>query len=73
MERPVPIDPEAEAIRQAKQMSPEEKFLAGARLFDYACAITMAGIRRQNPSASEEQILQILRQRLEWARQWEDR
>jgi hypothetical protein len=66
-----PTIPLHEDIRQALEMSPAEKLIAGARLFDYACAITAAGIRRQHPSATPEEVLQMLRQRLDWARQWE--
>ena len=29
-------------VLRARRMSPEDKLLAGARLFDYACQITMA-------------------------------
>ena len=58
-------------IRFARETPPAEKLIAGARLFDYACAITSAGIRRQHPDASDEQVLAILRERLEWASRWE--
>lgn len=58
-------------LRSARDMPPAEKLIAGARLFDYACAIMVAGIRRQNPDASDEQVLAIVRERLEWARRWE--
>ena len=56
----------------AAEMSPADRFIAGARLFDAACRITMAGIRKQHPAATEEEVLQILRERLEWARRQED-
>jgi hypothetical protein len=58
-------------LRLANETPPTEKLLAGARLFDYACTIMAAGIRRQNPTASDEQVLAIMRERLEWARRWE--
>ena len=52
-------------------MPPEEKILAGQQLFEGACRITLAGIRNQNPGASEELCREILRQRLEWQRKLE--
>src|SRR5262249_31717893 len=55
-------------VLQARAMSPEEKFLAGSRLFDYACRITMAGIRHQSPDADEQRGREILAERLELAR-----
>jgi len=54
-------------VRIAREMTPEQKFLAGAELFDYACRITLAGIRSQNPEANEERVQEILRERLAWA------
>lgn len=73
-----PIDQLAKAIERgrferAMQMSPEEKFFAGGRLFEYACNVTLAGIRNQYPTASEEEILEILRDRMEKSRRFEER
>lgn len=58
-------------VLQARRMSLEEKFLAGAQLFDYACRITMDGIRSQHPDADERRVRDILRERLELARRLE--
>lgn len=67
MQDVTPIDFDQEDVRQARATPPEERLMAGARLFDYACAIMMAGIRQQHPSASDDRVLQIVRERLEWA------
>jgi hypothetical protein len=53
-----------EEIIQARKLSPVEKALAGQRLFESACRITLAGIRHQFPQASEEECVEILRKRL---------
>ena len=58
-------------VRWAREMPAAEKLIAGARLFDYACSVMAAGIGRDNPTASDEQVLEIIRERLEWARRWE--
>jgi hypothetical protein len=58
-------------VRASRNMSDEERFLAGPRLFDYACRIALDGIRCQFPDATEEEARQILRQRLELARRLE--
>jgi hypothetical protein len=55
-------------ILRARRMSPEDKILAGARLFDYACQITAAGIRNQFAGIDEDRVHEILRQRLAWRR-----
>ena len=53
-----------ERVLAAREMPPEEKLLAGEELFEYACAITLAGIQDQFPSATEEERLSILKDRL---------
>jgi hypothetical protein len=58
-----------EEVLEARRMSPEEKFLAGEDLFRFACEITLAGIRNENPSATQEDCMKILQERLrlgEW-------
>ena len=61
-----------EELREARAMSPEEKILAGQQLFEGACRMTLAGIRNQHSGASEEECLEILRQRLVLQRRLEE-
>jgi len=58
-------------ILRARRMSPEDKILAGARLFDYACKITVAGIRNQFAGIDEDRVHEVLRQRLAWQRKFD--
>ncbi|HBI45456.1 MAG TPA: hypothetical protein DDY78_21770 [Planctomycetales bacterium] len=51
-------------VLQARRMSPEEKFLAGPRLFDRECQIMRDGFRSERPDATEVEVEAILRQRL---------
>ena len=60
-----------ERVIRARNAAPEAKILAGQRLFESACEITLAGIRDQNPGITEEQCRQILRDRLAWRRRRE--
>ena len=53
-----------ERVIRARQMPVEEKILAGQRLFEAACKITLLGIRNQHPGASDEECRKILRERL---------
>ena len=53
-----------EEVLDARRMSPEEKFLAGEDLFEYACSITMAGIQSQNPDWNGEACRRELDRRL---------
>jgi len=54
----------ARKIQQAKRMSSDEKFFAGAELFDYACGITLSGIAHQHPLWSKSECREELRRRL---------
>ena len=62
-----------ERVTEARTMPPEEKLLAGEELFEYACAVTLAGIRNQFPGISEEECLRILEERLELRERMEKR
>ena len=58
-------------IEQARSMTPEQRLSAGGELFDYACRISMAGIRSQHPDADERQVLHLLRERVALGEQLE--
>jgi hypothetical protein len=54
-----------EEVLDARKMPMEEKLLLGERLFRWACEVTLAGIRNQNPDASEQECQRILVERVE--------
>jgi hypothetical protein len=60
-------------VLRARQMPPEDKLLAGARLFELACQITKSGIRNQFPEADEDAVQSILARRLAWRRMLDER
>ena len=60
-----------ERVERAKRMDPAQKAIDGARLFDWACRITMDGIRAQFPETDDREIRRILRERLAMRRQRE--
>ncbi len=61
-----------ERVLRARAMPIDEKFIAGPRLFRRVCRIMVDGIRNQFPNASEEEVQDILRQRLALARRLEN-
>jgi len=61
-----------ERVEAARRMSPEDKLLAGARLFDRSCRIMADGIRSQFPDADESRVQEILRERLALIRRREN-
>ena len=68
---PLTTSLDEDEVRWARQTPPAEKFIAGAKLFDYACSVTLAGIRRQHPNITEQEALNVLRERLDWASKWD--
>lgn len=59
-------------VLRARAAPPEQKLLAGLRLFEDACRMTIAGIRHQFPEADSERIRQILVERLAWRRRLDE-
>ena len=53
-----------EKVLRARQMPPERKYLAGARLYEYMRSIAMSAIRAQNPNASPEEQRRVFQCRL---------
>jgi len=62
-----------ERILRARRMPPEQKLWAGEELFEYACAITLDGIRNQFPDYTESECRAELERRLAWRRKREGR
>jgi hypothetical protein len=60
-----------ERVLRARRTPSEERILDGPRLFDYACSVTLAGLRSDLPGASEDELRQALRRRLEIGRKLE--
>lgn len=60
-------------VRAAQAMSPEEKLLAGPRLFERSCRIMADGIRSEFPEAEEDHVQEILRERLARLRRLRER
>lgn len=56
-------------IERYRQMTCEERIGVALRLHELSCEMARVGIRRQHPTASEEEVNRLLRQRLELARQ----
>ncbi|HEY2586104.1 MAG TPA: DUF433 domain-containing protein [Tepidisphaeraceae bacterium] len=51
-------------VESARRQTFAQKFMAGAELFDDACAVTEAGIRMQHPEFSDDQVRAELRRRI---------
>jgi hypothetical protein len=56
-------------ILRYREMTREERVGIALRLHELACEMARLGIRRQHPGASEADVQELLRQRLELARQ----
>ena len=52
-------------IEQARRMTPAERVLEGLRESDVAARVMADGVRQQFPSASEDQVQRVLRERVD--------
>lgn len=52
-------------IERARRMTPDERFREGLALCDRAFRLMQDGIRHQFPLASPQEVLRILRERLD--------
>ncbi len=57
-----------ERVLRAREIPPEQKLSAGARIFEEVCERMAAGLRDENPGADEAAIEHLLRRRLELLR-----
>ncbi len=57
-----------ERVLRARATPPEEKLLAGARIFEDVCERMAIGLRDENPEADEAKIQELLRRRLDLLR-----
>ena len=55
-------------IERYREMSGEERLSIALDLHELSCDIAREGIRGQHPDANEQEVEQLLRQRLELAR-----
>lgn len=53
-----------EEVARARTMSPGEKLLEGARLFQRACTLMAEGIRHQHPDLDEAGVMSLMGARL---------
>jgi hypothetical protein len=62
-----------EKVRDAREMLPADKLLAGPRLFDRSCRMAVAGLRHRFPEADEASIQKMLEEQLAVLRKLESR
>jgi hypothetical protein len=55
------------------RLKPEEKVTMTVSMTGACVRICAEGIKAQNPSISEEQLVEKLRERLEWSKRWRKR
>ena len=64
------MDKNAERLGRLK---PEEKVAIAIDMTDACVRICAEGIKAQCPGISEEELLEKLRERLEWSKRWRKR
>ena len=59
------MDRDAERLGRLK---PEEKVMLAIGMSDFVVHVCAEGIRAQNPNISDEELVEKLRERLEWSK-----
>jgi hypothetical protein len=54
----------AEEVARARAMAPGDNLLEGPRLFERACRLMVAGIRREHPDLDAAEVQRLLADRL---------
>jgi hypothetical protein len=62
-----------ERVERARRTAPSERVVASLQLSEFTSQIMASGIRSQFPDADESRVQEILRERLAFSRQLEDR
>lgn len=57
-----------EKVLRARKMTPQKRLEIGAELSDLGRQMMREAIHRENPAATEEEIRQLMRRRIELAR-----
>ncbi|MGQ9545524.1 MAG: hypothetical protein ACUVQX_07035 [Candidatus Bathycorpusculaceae bacterium] len=64
------MDKEAERLGRLK---PEEKVNLAIGMSDAVVRICAEGVRAQNPNISDKELIEKLRERIEWSKRWRRR
>ncbi|MGC8999158.1 MAG: hypothetical protein ACP5JW_07225 [Candidatus Bathyarchaeia archaeon] len=52
------------------RLKPEEKVMLAIGLSDFVVRVCANGIKAQNPNITERELIEKLRERLEWSKRW---
>lgn len=55
------------------KLQPEEKVDMALDMSDFVLRVCAAGIKAENPDISDEELIEKLRERLEWSKRWRKR
>jgi hypothetical protein len=57
-------------VRRLKRLRPEEKVDVAIHMSDVCVRICAEGIRAQFPDITEQELIERLRERIEWSKRW---
>ena len=60
-------------FKRLRRLKPEEKVAMTISMTDACVRVCAEGIKAQNPGISEEQLVEKLRESLEWSKRWRKR
>jgi hypothetical protein len=60
-------------LERVGRLEPEVKVNMAIEMTEAMVRVCLDGIRGRNPSMAEEELMEELRERLEWAKRWQHR
>jgi len=60
-------------LERVGRLKPEEKVNMAIEMTEAMVRVCLDGIRGRNPSMAEEELMNELRERFEWAKRWQHR
>jgi len=65
--------PQEANLERVGRLKPETKVNMAIEMTEAMARVCSDGIKARNPSMTEEELMKELRERLEWAKQWQHR
>jgi hypothetical protein len=57
-------------VERLGRLKPEVKVNMAIEMSEFCVQVCAAGIRAQNPKMTEQELLEKLRERIEWSKRW---
>lgn len=67
------MEADEERLERVGRLKPEVKVNMAIGMSDVCVRVCADGVRDQNPGISEEELIELVRERIEWSKRWQKR